>query len=208
MLTAFGMKKEKSNYKFCLFVIYSPTCHQNSSSLYSKSAKTCGFTTKDPVIWIRAFERYYEQQTKLKCEWNKVSNQNQQYSELQLFVHNQAGSKCITIHIYLTTGVILIKGNFWRQWAENEFAIFKTVIDNVDKDNNADTVCPPSVDFLSAVECSGSSKKKISEIQEDNKEGKTETLQLQQELSKEIEVLSIENEKNQSLIWDSGKGYY
>ena len=68
-------------------------------SLYSESAKTCGFITKDPVIWIRAFERYYEQQTKLKCEWNKVSNQNQQYSELQLFVHNQVGFKCITIHI-------------------------------------------------------------------------------------------------------------
>ena len=117
-------------------------------SLYSESAKTCGFTTKDPLIWIQAFERYYEQQTKLKCEWNKVSNQNQQYSELQLFVHNQTGSKCITIHIYLTTGVILIKGSLWKQWAENEFAIFKAVIDNFDKDENGDTAMPHPLQWI------------------------------------------------------------
>ncbi len=76
----------------------------------------------------------------------------------------------------MTTGVILIKGKFWKQWAEYEFAPLKTVIEKNSKGPNDDKdfSYSPSTEFLFAVESiSGSSKKNNSS--DEGKEGKTDT---------------------------------
>ncbi len=91
---------------------------------YYPSAKTCGFTSDKLIDWVRVFEKYYDESADLKCEWVKVANQQNRYSEIQIQVQKSGEVKWVTIHIFLTTGVILVKGNYWKQRAQFEFELF------------------------------------------------------------------------------------
>ncbi len=42
--------------------------HKIDLGLYSTSAKTCGFSTENPVDWVRLFEKFYATHEQLKCE--------------------------------------------------------------------------------------------------------------------------------------------
>ena len=107
--------------------------HSINLGHYYPSAKACGFTSDKVIDWIRAIEKYYDESEDLKCEWIKVTNQQNLYSEVQIQVQ-KLGVKCVTIHVFLTTGVILVKGNCWIQWAQYEFELFRKIVCGEDEE--------------------------------------------------------------------------
>ena len=113
------------------------------TNLYCENTKTCGFTSIMPVEWLRLFEKAYNDHEDLKCEWNRLLNNEGQYSEVQLSIFNLETVKCLVIHVYLTTGVILIKGQLWDLWATVEFGAFNKMFLKEGKDIEL-----PSRDFL------------------------------------------------------------
>ena len=115
---------------------------QITTSLYAGSAKTSGFVTSSPILWLETFEKYYLSGP-LTCYWLNIENKDGKYCESQLYLHNALGIKCLTIHVYITTGVILAKGSLWRAWANLEFPALYSMI----SENKTDAVCP-SKEFI------------------------------------------------------------
>ncbi len=48
-----------------------------------------------PVEWLRLFEKTYNDHENLKCQWNRISNNQGQYSEGQLSIFNLETVKCL-----------------------------------------------------------------------------------------------------------------
>eukprot|EP00112_Aurelia_sp_Birch-Aquarium-sp1_P018694 Seg4498.2 transcript_id=Seg4498.2/GoldUCD/mRNA.D3Y31 product="hypothetical protein" protein_id=Seg4498.2/GoldUCD/D3Y31 len=181
--------------------------HKIDLGLYSTSAKTCGFATENPVDWVLLFEKFYATHEQIKCDWKRISNQDGKYTEIQLFVTNGKAEKYITVHIHMTTGVVLIKGNFWKQWATLEFACFKRLIENKIDNEEAgvdieevpthaflEEICqkPVSNSNKKSIVKSGSNEEQTTEKQTDDVE---ESLIRGEDIHAEVEFLHKENLK-------------
>ena len=143
-------------------------------NLYCENTKTCGFTSIRPVEWLRLFEKAYNEHKDLKCEWNGMSNNEGQYSEVQLSIFNLETVKCLVIHVYLPTGVILIKGQLWDLWATVEFDAFHKMFAKDGEDIEL-----PSRDFLDGLLAAqagsgGKKKSRPSNNKKDESESKLE----------------------------------
>lgn len=85
--------------------------------IYDPQAHMVGFTTDRPLKWLTAFELRYTNSDKLSVEWYNIKNSEKLVKECQLYISNSTNNKCITIHVYLTTGVISFKGSHYRNIA-------------------------------------------------------------------------------------------
>ena len=74
-------------------------------------------------------------------------NKDGVYLENQIFVFNNHGTKCLTIHVYLTTGVILIKGLSHKEWATYQFP---KVLDFINESISEETNLP-TTEFLDSI---------------------------------------------------------
>ena len=74
-------------------------------------------------------------------------NKDGVYFENQIFVFNNHGTKCLTIHVYLTTGVILIKGLSHKEWATYEFPkVLDLINESISEETNL-----PTTEFLDSI---------------------------------------------------------
>lgn len=126
--------------------------------LYKPSARCAAFTTsKDRILhWIKTFQyRYFESlkdDPSYLIKWIdhedytcsnfqeieiKLLKIDQETTSLDLSQHdhddpcdsNSRNSLIITIHVYLTTGVIMFQGVAYQFWAEKEFPLLKEITD-------------------------------------------------------------------------------
>eukprot|EP00112_Aurelia_sp_Birch-Aquarium-sp1_P000224 Seg10187.1 transcript_id=Seg10187.1/GoldUCD/mRNA.D3Y31 product="hypothetical protein" protein_id=Seg10187.1/GoldUCD/D3Y31 len=106
------------------------------------------------MAWLQTFEKFYNENKDLLSEWTRIENQSGVYSEVQIALSNMAAEKCLTIHVYITTGVLLVKGSLWKQWAVSEFDIFLKFIALHDRKQDeeereeTDAIHPPSKEFV------------------------------------------------------------
>lgn len=89
-------------------------------------AKKCSFTTSRPLVWARVIEDHVGASTDKKC-LKQYKSENGLYIEYLLCYDNDEDKK-VTINIYVKTGVILIQGEYFQQWAEKIFPILKASI--------------------------------------------------------------------------------
>ena len=122
-----------------------------NTSLYADSAKTSGLATLRPVEYLKVFERYYE---KIGYHWLNKENKDNKYNESQIFLLDNEGVKYLTIHVFLSTGVILVKGHFHKEWAIYEFPVIRDIINNVDSEIE---ISCPSKEFLDLLNSSNQS---------------------------------------------------
>ena len=114
-----------------------------TTTLYMPAARSSGFSTNRPVEWLLALERLY---LKIHTCWLNIEDKNGKYHETQIFIYNTSGDKCLTIHVFNSTGVILAKGAFWKEWADLEFPVLLTHVQN----QSSNEQCP-STSFLEVI---------------------------------------------------------
>ena len=107
-----------------------------------------------------------------------MSNNVGQYSEVQLSIFNLENVKCLVIHVYLTTGVIFIKGQLWDLWATVEFDVFHKMFAKEGEDIELQS--RDFLDGLLAAQVGSGSKKKprSSNNKEDELDSKLESKDL------------------------------
>jgi len=89
-------------------------------------AKKCSFTTSRPLVWSRVIENHIRDSINKRC-LKQYKSENGLYVEYLLCYDNDEEKK-VTINIYVKTGVILIQGEFFQQWAEKIFPLLKASI--------------------------------------------------------------------------------
>lgn len=89
-------------------------------------AKKCSFTTSRPLVWSRVIEDHIRDSTDKRC-LKQYKSENGLYVEYLLCYDNDEDKK-VTINIYVKTGVILIQGEYFQQWAEKIFPMLKASI--------------------------------------------------------------------------------
>ena len=114
-----------------------------TTTLYMPAARSSGFSTNRPVEWLLVLARLY---LKLHTCWLNIEDKNGKYHETQIFIYNTSGDKCLTIHVFNSTGVILAKGAFWKEWADLEFPVLLTHVQN----QSSNEQCP-STSFLEVI---------------------------------------------------------
>ena len=85
--------------------------HQN---VYLPSSKQTGFLTSRPLIFLEAFEQLLAT-GQFSSEWLNVPDDKGLYFECIIPLYEQTVKK-VTIHVYLSTGVILFKGTDHDAW--------------------------------------------------------------------------------------------
>ena len=98
-----------------------------TTTLYLPAARSSGFSTNRRVVWLLALERLY---SKIHTCWLNIEGKNETYHETQIFSYNTSDDKCLTIHVFNLTGVVLAKGAFWKEWVELELPVLLTRIQN------------------------------------------------------------------------------
>lgn len=89
-------------------------------------AKKCSFTTSRPLVWSRVIEDHIRDSTNKRC-LKQYKSENGLYVEY-LFCYDDDEDRKVSINIYVKTGVILIQGEFFQQWAEKIFPLLKASI--------------------------------------------------------------------------------
>ena len=97
-------------------------------SLDGHRAKKCSFITSRPLLWSKAIEDHTLYATDTKC-LNQYKSDNGLYIEYQL-AYDDGESKKVTISIYVKTGVVLVKGEYYQTWAEKVFPVIKACLTN------------------------------------------------------------------------------
>ena len=103
-----------------------------SLGTYKPNAHTCGFKTARPITWLQAFEQYIHPSI-LTATWTNYRDEKGLFFETQIHVYNR-GQKTVTIHVYLSTGIIIFKGLDHLQWVAQHFpkiqAEFRIIVDD------------------------------------------------------------------------------
>ena len=90
-----------------------------STGSYKPNALTSGFISINPIIWVRSFENYLNPSV-FVCQWYNYIDKSGKVFEIQIHIFDHT-KKSVTIHIFLTTGVILIKGRDHIEWCKSHF---------------------------------------------------------------------------------------
>ena len=126
-----------------------------------------------------------------------IEDKNGKYHETQIFINNTSGDKCLTMHAFNSTCVILAKGVLWKEWAEVEFPVLLIHVQN----QSSNEQCP-STSFLEAINNqklkSGSKTKSKSNINNQTSENSPtdDSNELAEEDNNDGLLDSIEN------LWD------
>ena len=91
---------------------------------YLNSAFTSGLKTDYPFLWLRALEEALDFATADNVVWYNTFDDNDKIFECQIQFH-QNTNRIATIHVYLTTGVLLIKGKNRNTIIANFFPLLK-----------------------------------------------------------------------------------
>ena len=88
-------------------------------SIYKQ--KQCGFLTSLPLFWIQAIDNFVESNdnTVGKFRYNTMKNSNK-YHVVMINICYQITKKIIIL-INLITGVVLVKGEHYANWIQDEF---------------------------------------------------------------------------------------
>ena len=99
--------------------------------------KQTGFITTRPLAWASAFEDYILSNQKTPHRWMyKIDNFNDKkklYCECILTVIFQE-RKMIIIHMYLRSGVVMIKGTHYKDWCMEIFPLIKENVESMEHD--------------------------------------------------------------------------
>ena len=106
--------------------------HQN---VYLPSSKQTGFLTSRPLKFLEAFEQVLTS-GQFSSEWLNVPDDKGLYYECIIPLYEQTVKK-VTIHVFLTTGVILFKGSEHDSWPRKYLPEILDTINNVCSSNNA-----------------------------------------------------------------------
>ena len=101
-----------------------------STGSYLPKARTSGLISNNPIIWAQAFEHYLDPSV-FTCQWANYFDNSNKVFEIQIRVYDKNDTKPLTIHIYLTTGVILIKGKLHATWSNQHFQHIQLIYINL-----------------------------------------------------------------------------
>ena len=87
---------------------------------YQPSSFISGYQTEYPLLWLEAFESFFSQ-TFFNILWLNYADESGKFFESVIQLHNSKGIKTFTIHIYLSTGVVLFKGKCQNAWLDSYF---------------------------------------------------------------------------------------
>ena len=87
--------------------------------IYAKTKKMAGFLTNRPVRWAICFEKYIDQIKSRCCRW-EYKLDDRKYTEAHLLLYFQPTEK-VEITIQFQSGVVLVNGDNFRKWIEDEF---------------------------------------------------------------------------------------
>ena len=111
----------------------------------------CVFLTQRPLLWAQALEKYIDITSDTSCRWSyKVENNLFVECELYLFYSN---TKKVIVNIHVKTGVILIQGQYHKEWSNDIFEILKDFVNGKEEhvtpiSNNAEQSVPQDYEML------------------------------------------------------------
>ena len=107
--------------------------HQN---VYLPSSKQTGFLTTRPLVFLEAFEQLLAT-GQFSSEWLNVPDEKGLIYECIIPLYEQTVKK-VTIHVFLTTGVILFKGVEHDSWPRKYLPGILNTINNVISNHTSD----------------------------------------------------------------------
>ena len=90
----------------------------------------CGFSTHRPLVWARVIEEFTNDVPGVKCRWNYGLSDNS-IVECQIHFYYDTTKK-VVINIYLRTGVVIVNGNNYVEWANEIFPQIKEKVDHLE----------------------------------------------------------------------------
>ena len=101
-----------------------------SKGTYCPSTYTSGLKTNHPLFWLQAFETSLNP-TRFTSAWFNFSDQSGKVYESQIHLYNTTNQKNFIIHIFLSTGVLLVKGKDHFEWVDLHFHNIKQIYNNL-----------------------------------------------------------------------------
>lgn len=101
--------------------------------------KKCGFLTKRPLEWAKAIENYINETRDVEARW-EYKMEKEKYSECEIILYVDKTKK-VLINIFVRSGVITVKGDYFREWMNTAFQKLREYIYNncTDVVNNTTT---------------------------------------------------------------------
>ena len=117
--------------------------------------------TQRPLSWAISIEKFADTVPNVKCRWNYGISEDLVTECQVLFFFDT--TKKVTINIYLRTGVFMICGNNFKEWANYVFPEIKKMLDIPGsegvKEGNVNVVAENTVDNAEEKETAPDTKK-------------------------------------------------
>ena len=101
-----------------------------SKGSYNPSTLTCGLKTDYPLHWLQAFELFFDPAL-FTFSWFNFLDDSGKVFESQIHLYCTSNQKSLTVHIYLSTGVVLIKGKGYSEWVSAYFHEIKKIYNDI-----------------------------------------------------------------------------
>lgn len=83
--------------------------------------KQCGFTTSRPIFWLQSIDEYVKSSEDITGKFYYKSTRNSdKYSVVKININYQITKKVVLV-INIAAGVILVKGEHYENWIQEEF---------------------------------------------------------------------------------------
>ena len=114
-----------------------------TEGIYLPGAKTLGFTTKRPLVWLQEFEPFFAHNPLLKCKWvNTKCPETKLFCETKIHVYS-INVPYVTVHIFHSTATVLFKGSQHKLFTSKHFAPIHTICNNISPGSPEHNVTAP-----------------------------------------------------------------
>lgn len=116
-------------------------CEEEISYIYKNHQ--CGFVTSRPIFWAQIIEKFITDTPDVTCRW-QYKLWNNVYIECKMDLFYDITKK-VTIFIHLKTGVIMVKGNCYKEFCDKYFSKL------VEAHKITDLISPPCIEEVNKV---------------------------------------------------------
>ena len=92
---------------------------------------TTGFATSQPVKWSMALEKYIANKATTRCRWRYKKDDQGRYCEANLLLYFDTTKK-IDVKINYVNGVLMLQGDAYKCWVNNEFPIVRECFEQIE----------------------------------------------------------------------------
>ena len=100
-----------------------------SEGSYKSTSFVSGLKTEHPLIWLQAFESFLNPAIFTYAWFNHKDDSDKVFeSQIHFYKNN---NKVFVVHIFLTTGVLLVRGKGHKEWLDSNFCEIKECYKNL-----------------------------------------------------------------------------